>query len=280
MNFKFFTSISFLVSSSMLNAFTFNQALDYVEKFKKEYGKHYSYTEKDLHGNKKNGENENTYFLTNIQSNRNFAKKYINKNLCDKVVSNKVVTSCYNFNLKSVTKVSYVVDKTNVYKLNIKKRPNWHYNLKIPKKYRANNNDYVRSSFDKGHLAFDSAFDFNKKVLFDTFDLNINAVPMTKKVNRYTWRKLESYTKRIANNLGYLQVIDFIVFNKKGHIKTIGKNRISIPKGFYKILINKNENFLECYYYENKKNVNVRNDKLSDHNVKCKKVFNLMLRKL
>jgi endonuclease G len=215
--------------------------------------------------------------LTPLQKDRSFAKSYINSSKCDRVIKNQVVTSCYKDKLKSVNKVAYVLDSKNVNKVNLKKRGNWHYNNAIPKKLRSHNKDYVRTGYDKGHLAPDSGFDFDKKVLSNTYDLNINAIPMAAKVNRKTWIKSEKYSKQTASKLGYLQVIDFAVFSN--HPKTMGKNKIAIAKGFYKILINKKKNFQKCFYYDNIKNVNIKKDKLKSHIVSCNKVFKLMKQK-
>lgn len=212
--------------------------------------------------------------LTPRQKNRNFEKKLINKSKCDRVLRNPVLSSCYNDNLKSSIIVSYVLDSHNVHSINLKKRGKWHYNKSIPKKYRSSNSDYRKTGYDKGHLAMDSGFDFNKKILNYTYDLNINSVPMAAKVNRKTWLKAEKYSKNIAKKLGYINVFDIIIFNKKP--KRIGKNQIAVPKGFYKVLFNDDKKFQKCFYYENIKNPNLKNDKLKKHIVKCKKVYNFI----
>ena len=212
--------------------------------------------------------------LTKVQKDRSFARNYINNQKCDRVIKNAVVTTCYSDKLKSVTKVAYVIDGSNVHKVNLKKRGKWHYNSAIPNKLRSNNKDYVKTGYDKGHLAPDSAYDWNKDVLNNTYDLNINSVPMAAKVNRKTWIKSEKYAKDISRKLGYIQVIDFMVFDKKP--KKMGKNKISISKGYYKILQNKEKKFKKCFYYKNNKNVKVKGDKLKQHIVDCKKVFKLL----
>jgi endonuclease G len=222
----------------------------------------------------KNNQNGSYGSLTKIQKDRSFARIYINNQKCDRVIKNQVVTSCYSDELSSITKVAYVIDGSNVHQLNLEKRPDWTTNNKIPYKFRSTEYDYVHTGYDKGHLAPDSAFDFKRSVLENTYDLNINAIPMAAKVNRYTWIKAERYSKNVAKKLGYVQVIDFPVFSK--YPKTLKNSNVAIAKGFFKILINKQHHFQKCFYYDNVKNVNVKNDKLNSHIVSCNKVFNLL----
>lgn len=204
-----------------------------------------------------------------VIKNRDFAKPFINEKICDKVINNRLITTCYSLEHKSVIKVAYVIDGSLVHKKNIKKRGTWKYNSNLKKSERSKNSDYVGTGFDKGHLAPDSAFDFNSDILEDTYDLNINAVPMYAKTNRKTWIKSESYSKKIANKLGKLEVIDLIIFDSNP--KKMGKSKISIPKGFYKLMVNTEyeKDFTKCFYYENLKKPDLKNDKLKNHEVDC-----------
>jgi len=54
----------------------------------------------------------------------------------------------------------------------------------------------------------------------------------------------------------------------------MGKNRMAISKGYYKILYNPDENYEECFYYSNKLGVSAQNDVLEDHLVSCQSVTN------
>jgi endonuclease G len=261
-----------LLSISILNAWTWEQASQIAKELHSE-----NFDIKNTIVEPKKLDNRTTSYygkVSAIQRDRSYAKSYINNQLCDRVLKNTVVTTCYDDYLKSAVKVAYVIDGDTVYLNDIKKRPSWKYNKQIPSKYRSSNSDYPHTGMDKGHFAFDSAFDWDWNVLKNTYDLNINAIPMYAKVNRYTWIKSEAYAKKVAYNLGYVQVIDFAVFNN--NFKTIGKNNIAVSKGFYKILRNKKENFEKCFYYENIENPDLKTDKLRNHEVDCNKVYMLM----
>lgn len=203
-----------------------------------------------------------------------FIKKFINKKRCDRVLSNAVVETCYDDKLKSATVVSYLLDGTKVYVKDIEKRPSWKYNKDIPKKYRSNNNDYLKTGYDKFHLAFDSGYDYDARVLKNTYDLNINAVAGAANVNRYTWIKSEAYAKKVAKDMGKANVIDIIEFSKNP--KKIGRNQISVPSGFYKMIYNIDKKFQKCFYYKNDLKVKVKGDKLKSHIIDCSVITNIV----
>lgn len=203
-----------------------------------------------------------------------FVKKFINDKRCDRVLQNNVVTTCYNDKYKSATAVSYTLDGSKVYVKDIEKRPSWRINKQIPKKYRSDEKDYIRTGYDKFHLAFDSGFDYDLKVLKNTYDLNLNAVAGAANVNRYTWIKSETYAKKVAKDLGKAHVIDIIEFGNNP--KKIGHNQISVPSGFYKMIYNIDKNFQKCFYYENDLKVKVKGDKLKSHVIDCTVMTNMV----
>jgi len=206
-------------------------------------------------------------YSTPVKNNTLLKKKVFSFLGCDRVYHNPILDSCYSFKKKSAIAVAYHIDGNLVYKIDLEKRPSWKYNLAIPKKYRSENSDYSYNIYDKGHLCFDSMADYNKRVLGYTYDLNINSVPMVEKVNRVTWRKAESRAKKIAYKYGYANIIDIMDFTK--HPQKMGRNNISIARGFYKIINNKDAGIKECYYYKNDKHINTNNDTLNDHKIMC-----------
>jgi endonuclease G len=199
-----------------------------------------------------------------------YVKKIINESDCSQVLGNDVVLTCYDYKYKGATAVFYRIDGSLVNAKNIEAREEWRINQRIPDQYRGNASDYIRTGYDKGHLAPDSAFDFSQRILKNTYDVNINSVPMAAKVNRDTWIKAERYSKQTAASLGELNVMDIIEYPTKPD--TIGHNDIAVPSGFYKIMWNDNSNFKKCFYYKNDKNVDVESDDLRDHIFDCKEI--------
>ncbi len=97
-----------------------------------------------------------------------------------------------------------------------------------------------------------------------------NIIPQYPRVNRYTWIKAEKYERLMATNLNRVTVINIV--NYEENPKTI-KNGISIPSSYTKVLFNNKSNFSRCLKYKNIKNVDVKSDKLINHNINCSQLI-------
>lgn len=190
----------------------------------------------------------------------------INKANCDQVINKQVFDICYSYKYKGALAVGYVLDGTLVNKNNIRKRPRFYSEKTIPLKYRSKSSDYKYTGYDRGHLANDASFDWSKKSQRKTYTM-ANIIPQAPKVNRKTWLKAEKYERQVAVKLGNVNILNLVTYTKNP--KIIGKDKISVPNGFYKILWNDHKDFKKCFYYKNVKNIDVRNDRLKDHLVVC-----------
>ena len=199
---------------------------------------------------------------------------YINENNCNQILDKEYSEVCYDYKLKGTKAVSYTLNGDSVNQKNIKKRPSFKVEKEIDRDKRASSSDYTKSGYDRGHLACDASFDWSQHSLNATYKLS-NIIPQVRKVNRYTWIKAERYERFIAVRLGEVNVINLVQYSKNP--KYIGKHKIAVPKGFYKILYNKNKNFERCLYYKNDNNINVKADKLKQHVVSCENL-NILLK--
>ncbi len=154
----------------------------------------------------------------------------------------------YNYQYKSCTMLWYRLNKSKINRKNIKKRYRFKEDPEIDKRYRATLEDYKYSGYDRGHLASDSSFDYNKKVLKNTYYLS-NVIPQKPIVNRYIVEKIERYERYVTTKLGYLYVV---CLNKFGNV-TIGDN-LYVPKTMYKILISNKYKFIRIFRYTQKDN--------------------------
>ena len=194
-------------------------------------------------------------------------KDFIDLKQCDQIIDKQVFKICYSYKYKGALAVWYELKGDLVDKKNIKKRPRFYTEKNIPVKYRSKSKDYVKSGFDRGHLANDASFDYDKKVQRKTYTM-ANIIPQYPKVNRYTWIKAERYERQLAKKLNNIMVVNLVDYsNSPG---TIGKNKISIPTSYTKILFNNKHNFIKCLKYENKKDIDVKADKLKHHIIQCK----------
>ena len=196
---------------------------------------------------------------------------FINYSNCDQILEKEFSTGsllsiCYDYGYKSAKYVAYTLDGTLINEVNIDKRPRFYTEPEIPREYQIFYSDYTNSGYDRGHLAPDADFDYNDEDLKLIYTM-ANIIPQDPNVNRYFWRKAEYQERLAAASLGELSVINGVVFD--ANPEYIGENRIAIAKGFWKILYNDDEEFRQCYYYDNFVLFDADKDTLLSHKVDC-----------
>tara|TARA_B110000046_G_C12953344_1_gene381152 strand:+ start:338 stop:637 length:300 start_codon:yes stop_codon:yes gene_type:complete len=97
-----------------------------------------------------------------------------------------------------------------------------------------------------------------------------NVIPQSPKVNRYTWIKAEKLERQVASKLGSLDVLIGVIYSDIP--QRIGKNKIAVPKAYYKKLSNREHNYEKCFYYENELVIDTKKDKLRNHLIECSKL--------
>lgn len=94
--------------------------------------------------------------------------------------------------------------------------------------------DYSHSGFDRGHLAPAGDMDFNREVLAESFFMS-NISPQDPSFNRGGWSELEELVRNWATKEDSLLVVTGPVLQEG--LKKIGKNKVSVPDYFYKIIL-------------------------------------------
>ena len=98
--------------------------------------------------------------------------------------------------------------------------------------------DYYRSGYDRGHLAPAGDMKFSEDAMSESFFMS-NMSPQKPSFNRGIWRKLESEVREQAVENGRLFVVTGPVFGEQ--VKKIGESGVSIPKAYYKVLLDYTE---------------------------------------
>ena len=191
---------------------------------------------------------------------------YINDEKCDKIIDKKVFTVCYDYIAKGAKYVYYTLDGKLVNAVNLKKRKSFYTEKNLPKAYRSYNKDYTHSGYDRGHLASDASFDYDKKVLRKVYTM-ANIIPQSPKVNRYTWIKSEKLERLVAVKLGSVHILNGVIYDENP--QRIGKHNIAIPKAFWKMIFNDDANYKKCFLYQNSRDIDTKKDKLKNHEIEC-----------
>lgn len=99
--------------------------------------------------------------------------------------------------------------------------------------------DYRGSGYDRGHLVPAADMAFSEEAIQETFFLS-NISPQSHDFNKGIWKELEELTRSWAKKYKKLYVVTGPVLteNIKGQI---GKNQVSVPGYYYKILLDVSE---------------------------------------
>lgn len=102
----------------------------------------------------------------------------------------------------------------------------------------ASKNDYLNSGFDLGHLSPAADNNISKKANKESFKMS-NISPQLPGFNRGIWKQLEAWVRAQALLYGSVYVITGPVF--VNNLGAIGKNNVTIPGYFYKVLLRQDE---------------------------------------
>ena len=97
----------------------------------------------------------------------------------------------------------------------------------------ANNKDYAKSGYDRGHLkpayiSKTSELDMRESFFYS------NMSPQAPSFNRGRWKKLEKFVVDVAKEEGSLWVVTGPAL--ENNLEKIGENGVSIPRFYYKVL--------------------------------------------
>lgn len=94
--------------------------------------------------------------------------------------------------------------------------------------------DYKGSGYDRGHLAPAGDMGWSATSMSESFYYS-NMSPQVPGFNRGIWKKLEELVRTWASELDTIYVVTGPVL--EADLATIGQNRVSIPKYYYKVIL-------------------------------------------
>lgn len=77
----------------------------------------------------------------------------------------------------------------------------------VPSFIRADNKDYIKSGYQRGHLAAAAAHKKDSEEMQSTFILSSNIVPQTRECNVSIWASLERFSRRLVAYYGSVYVV-------------------------------------------------------------------------
>lgn len=97
----------------------------------------------------------------------------------------------------------------------------------------AENGDYTRTGFDRGHMAPAGDMKWSARAMRESFYFS-NICPQKPGLNRGIWKELEEQSRLWAMDNGAVWIVTGPVIS--GDLKRLGKNGVGIPVSFYKVI--------------------------------------------
>lgn len=100
---------------------------------------------------------------------------------------------------------------------------------------RALHSDYIRSGYDRGHMCPAGDNKWSANAMIDCFLLT-NICPQNHNLNIGDWHELENRCRSWAERYGCIYIVCGPILYKQKHGE-IGKNKITVPKAFFKVVL-------------------------------------------
>ena len=159
---------------------------------------------------------------------------YLPVSSSNQVIKHSFYTFSYNEKAEQAEWLAYELKKEYVVNNNFK-RPYFIEDPKV-KSASADWRNYKNSGYDKGHLCPAGDMGFDKNAYNDTFYTS-NISPQDHDFNAGIWNRLEQKVRYWAVKYDGVYVITAGVLENSS--QSIGKEKVIIPKYFYKILLNR-----------------------------------------
>lgn len=105
---------------------------------------------------------------------------------------------------------------------------------------RAEDADYYGSGYDRGHMCPAADNKYSVEAMRESF-LFTNMCPQDGGLNRGDWNEMEQACRRWAKEYGGVYIVCGPILYKGKH-KTIGRNKVTVPEAFFKVVLRMGEN--------------------------------------
>ena len=169
----------------------------------------------------------------------------------EQVIQHEGYTVSYNADYRIANWVAYVLTDKEA-RSDKAERQNKFVVDPLVKGASATNEDYTRTGYDRGHLAPAGDMKWSEKAMRESFYLS-NITPQKPGLNRGIWKELEEQIRLWARENGAVLIATGPVIPDE-ELSRLGKNRVGVPRHFYKVLCMVVNNRLEGvgFLFENR----------------------------
>ncbi len=177
-------------------------------------------------------DNDTSYQIPTEHTTNSEGFDYLPTSTTGVIVKHNGYQLSYNEQHEQAEWVAYTLGKNDIVYTK-HKRPFFISDPKVKTK-SAHWRSYKNSGYDRGHLCPAGDKRYSKKAHDETFYTS-NISPQKHDFNAGIWNKLEQKTRYWAKKYNHLYVVTGGVLET--NLKTIGRDKVSVPKYFYKILL-------------------------------------------
>ena len=152
----------------------------------------------------------------------------------EQILKRVAYTASYNSDLRIPNWVAWRLTGEHTRGKNKRAGVKFHEDTDVPMP-RAVDFDYVRSGYDRGHLCPSADNRWDATAQEQSFLLT-NVCPQDHNLNVGDWHELENLCRKWAKTYGSIYVVAGPVLFKGKH-KTIGKNKVTVPEAFFKVVL-------------------------------------------
>ena len=157
------------------------------------------------------------------------------KGMPDKLLRRTAYTTSYNHETRCPNWVAWTLTRDHTY--GSQQRSNERFeedtDVKTP---RATFQDFYSSRYDRGHMCPAGDNKWSREAMTETFLLT-NICPQNHGLNKEDWNDLEIQCRTWARRYGELTIVCGPIFDDdSAQPRTIGKNRVRVPDGFFKVV--------------------------------------------
>ena len=152
----------------------------------------------------------------------------------EQILKRVAYTASYNSDLRIPNWVAWRLTGAHTRGKNKRAGVKFHEDTNVPMP-RAVDFDYVRSGYDRGHLCPSADNRWDATAQEQSFLLT-NVCPQDHNLNVGDWHELENLCRKWAKTYGSIYIVAGPVLLKGKH-KTIGKNKVTVPEAFFKVVL-------------------------------------------
>lgn len=163
----------------------------------------------------------------------------------EEVVHHTYYSLGYNEKYEFPNWVAYELTRSDLAKKNVPRAKRFNDDPQVDTK-SASYYDYRGSGYTRGHMAPAGDMAFSKEAMAECFYMS-NMTPQLRVLNNGIWKELEEQTRDWAYKEDKLLIVTGPLLD--GIEDYIGKNKVGVPKSFYKIIVDPNGNDKKAIAY-------------------------------